>query len=202
MNIFSALIIPFLLLALPVLSRAETVRLLNLDGCMSCPVEAGKAGRECLEQLEKLDLLFLSGSRRTRDWTVDEKTLLTLCKRVKNGDRTALEIGFRLVVVLNGESEERLIEALGKSMENEPGQFLIVLQGVIDFARRGNQAGSVKKSLWDDFISSDLGYGDKLEQQIAAARKRREEIQEVDDLSVKEAKAYVLDMLDEKIQDL
>jgi hypothetical protein len=200
MNIFFIVAIQALFFLLPILSGAQTVQPLNLDCCVSYLAGKDKANsHECLAELEKLDLLFLSGDQKAiQDWKIDEKILL----RVKRGDKTALGVGFRLVVVLNGEPEESLIKALGESMENEPDRFLVCLQGVIDFARRENQEGSVKKYLWDDFVSSDLGYGDKLEEQIAGTRKRSKVIKKVNDPSIKEAQVYVLDMLDEKIEEL
>jgi hypothetical protein len=204
MKVFLKSAITFLFFFSPILLSADTAVIpAHQDNCVLC-IREGKANcGGCLEELERRDLSFLSGNREpVSGWMVDENIVLKLCRQVEAGDNKALAIGLRLAVILDGRLDEDLIEALGRSMAENPEKFLGNLQSMLDFSKKGNQEGLVKKYFWDAFMESDFGCGDKVEKELMALTKRKETIQKIDDRSLEEARTYLLTMLNEKIDEL
>lgn len=194
------LLFPLLVLCLPTRGFPEG----ELDGCALC-LHAGNRSdfKACLEALDGKDLSVLLGNGKpAAAQPTTQNAIPEICESISDGNDNAMSIGFRLCIVLKDAAEEKIIEALGVAMLKNPNAFLIDLQSMMDFSKVKNVSGPFEEYFWNAFMETDFGYQGPLEDEWKAMQQRKEIILNLKDPAVKDAREYILEMLDEKMQAL
>ncbi len=165
---------------------------------------AGKPmGAACLQELEQRDLTFLSDQPSKTDIQPSQPEVSPRFFRgVEAGNEEAVEIGFRLIPLLKGGTEQDVLRALGDAMVDHPGVFLEALQTFLDFSRKHGQAAALKETLWDAFVGADFGYAQDLEGESKDLKRRKAMLLRSEDPVFREAQGFTLGILREKIREL
>ncbi|MGH7739046.1 MAG: hypothetical protein ACREL1_02760 [bacterium] len=176
----------------------------DLNACALC-LRAGHRSdlNACLAALDGKVLSALSGNGKPIGGRpTHPKAVFEICESISDGNGGAMDMGFRLGVILNDAPEEEIVEALGGSMMKNPSAFLISLQSMMDFSGMKKISGPFEEYFWNAFMETDFGYQGPLEEEAKEMRRRKGMVLNLKDPAVKEARRYILEMLDEKIQAL